>query len=127
MDFKEFGNTILRLETSWRAEKNSNPTSIEEGKYLVENLYENSLDFKVQISTKISDKFEENLELSDLEVYQDSIKRTLEDAGYYPYLSAKDRLSNHYDNGHKKIFLTDKKSWYREIHKNELILIARPN
>ncbi len=68
----------------------------------------------------------EGLNLIDDEVFQISIMHALESAGFKVRIANTAMLSYHFEKGYRKIYLTDRKTWRREIKKEYGVLIAKP-
>lgn len=58
--------------------------------------------------------------------FQGSMVAALEANGFDVRLGRSDRLSSHLDKGYSKVCLTDRRTWYREIKRNQDTLLARP-
>gem|GEM_PF-4863776 len=57
--------------------------------------------------------------------FQESMVAALEASGFDVRLGRPDRLSSHLDKGYRKVHLTDRRSWYREVKRDQDVLLAR--
>ncbi len=57
--------------------------------------------------------------------FQESMVAALEASGFDVRLGRPDRLSSHLDKGYSKVYLTDRRSWWREVKRDQDVLLAR--
>jgi hypothetical protein len=68
----------------------------------------------------------EPLNLIESEYYQESMNATLTAAGFGTKLIRRDQIGEFKDRGIKPIYVTDKKTWRKEVQKGDVILVAQP-
>lgn len=59
---EQFNSLLRRYETEWVTERESEPLSIDEGKYILRRLVEDLLDFKVMLDGKVSESIISTIE-----------------------------------------------------------------